>query len=212
MPYELSDITLDQEQTEKINLFLSICNVASPSCREYALLYLNYNHWNMEEAIKLFLHIQENGVGNRKNFLFNNVDGYYYPALPEMTVLQETTIGLGEGVSPGAKVSKTFEIGNTGIIPWPLNCTLRYVEGDNYAENAIISIKPLRPAEKESVSIAFVVPNAPGTVIISRWRLFDSNTGMPFGDSIWCIIGIETNGIMDLTQMIADLELKRKGQ
>ncbi|CEF70965.1 Hypothetical protein SRAE_X000029300 [Strongyloides ratti] len=211
MRYELSDITLDQDQCNKIETFIGICNVVARQPREYALLYLNYNHWDLDEAIKLFFHIQDVGIGTRKNFLYNIEDGYYYPALPEMTVLKETTIGLGEGVSPGTRVTKTFEVGNTGIIPWPLNCTLRYVEGDNYSENAIIEIKSLKPGETDIINITIVAPNFPGTVLISRWRMFDSSTGMPFGDSIWCILGIETGGIMDLTQMIADLELKRKG-
>jgi hypothetical protein len=117
---------------------------------------------------------------------------------------------------------KTWAIGNSGIEPWPANCSLSRLDGtintDTSSHRSMQPphIPPLMPGEQCDITVHLRSPEVQG-IHQSRWRLqtangigvwfarfgYTSSTGVPFGDIIWCIVTVENSGLLGITQQMA---------
>jgi len=129
--------------------------------------------------------------------------------VPEMTIVDDVTIGDGESVTPGAHFTKTWRLVNPGKHPWPLGmlsfflrafkhmferntyinlgCSLQRVGGSEELEIGCgghtmsnqVPIPTAMPGQTVQVSSELVGPTKPG-IYQSVWRLVTPNQ-VPFG-------------------------------
>ncbi|KRY73603.1 Uncharacterized protein T4B_9498 [Trichinella pseudospiralis] len=122
-------------------------------------------------------------------------------SIPSMTFIRDETVGEGESIPPNTSFVKVWRVANSGSKPWPPGCMLRLVHSEFYIENRIMEVKALQPGEEADISVTMVSPAAAG-VYQSRWKMA-TNSGYPFGETIWCIILVEESGLLGVTQMMA---------
>jgi len=66
-----------------------------------------------------------------------------------------------------------------GDEPWPADCTLRFVAGEQFGPHCSVSVKALRPGEMSDVSVEMVSPAEPG-IHQGQWKMCTVN-GLYFG-------------------------------
>ena len=122
-----------------------------------------------------------------------------------MRLLDDVTVGEGESIPPSTSFTKTWTVVNSGADAWPDHCVLLHVDGAVRptfgGTNALAVVPALLPGEVCTLSAQLTSPTAEG-VHQSRWRLHTAN-GVPFGDIIWCIVTVDSAGLLGITQQMA---------
>ena len=67
----------------------------------------------------------------------------------------------------------------SGDEPWPAECALRFVAGEQFGPYSSISVKALRPGEMLDVSVEMISPAEPG-IHQGQWKMC-TNNGLYFG-------------------------------
>ncbi|KRZ49090.1 Uncharacterized protein T02_6788, partial [Trichinella nativa] len=164
-----------------IEIVGSDCNLEPETYRNL----LDMNNWNLQAALGSF-------------YDYRMRDQI---SIPSMTFIRDETVGEGESIPPNTSFVKVWRVANSGSKPWPPGCMLRLVHSEFYIENRIMEVKALQPGEEADISVTMVSPSAAG-VYQSRWKMA-TNSGYPFGETIWCIILVEESGLLGVTQMMA---------
>ncbi|CAM6062657.1 unnamed protein product, partial [Sphagnum tenellum] len=116
--------------------------------------------------------------------------------------VQDVTIFDGTELAPGASFTKIWRLRNSGSLPWPKECRLVYVGGDEELggsvddETSLLLELPeqgLAPPEEVNVSVDLVAPMQPGRYV-SYWRLVapspPPSEGQRFGHRLWVLIHV----------------------
>ncbi|CAK9210331.1 unnamed protein product, partial [Sphagnum troendelagicum] len=116
--------------------------------------------------------------------------------------VQDVTIFDGTELSPGASFTKIWRLRNSGSLPWPKECRLVYVGGDEELggsvddETSLLLELPeqgLAPQEEVNVSVDLVAPMQPGRYV-SYLRLVapspPPSEGQRFGHRLWVLIHV----------------------
>ncbi len=116
--------------------------------------------------------------------------------------VQDVTIFDGTELAPGASFTKIWRLRNSGSLPWPKECRLVYVGGDEELggsvddETSLLLELPeqgLAPQEEVNVSVDLVAPMQPGRYV-SYWRLVapspPPSEGQRFGHRLWVLIHV----------------------
>ncbi|VDO34382.1 unnamed protein product [Onchocerca flexuosa] len=165
---------------------------------EACAFFLDMNSWNLQAALGAYYDYgSANGTGSPPP--------EYVTQLPSMQFVQDVTIGEGESVPPSTRFTKTWRVRNSGNEWWPNGCFLCYMEGDKLSDTTRSWIQPLAPGKEINVSIEMVSPAERG-IYQSRWQL-NTSSGIPFGESIWCIIAVDDMGVLGITQQLASAPL-----
>ncbi|KAL1241116.1 Protein ILRUN [Trichinella spiralis] len=161
-----------------IEIVGSDCNLEPETYRNL----LDMNNWNLQAALGSF-------------YDYRMRDQI---SIPSMTFIRDETVGEGESIPPNTSFVKVWRVANSGSKPWPPGCMLRLVHSEFYIENRIMEVKALQPGEEADISVTMVSPSAAG-VYQSRWKMA-TNSGYPFGETIWCIILVEESGLLALSR------------
>ncbi|KAK0397068.1 hypothetical protein QR680_001965 [Steinernema hermaphroditum] len=165
---------------------------------EACAFFLDMNNWNLQAAL-----------GAYYDYGSTNWQGLpppeYTAQLPSMQFVKDITIGEGESVPPNTRFIKTWRFLNSGSEAWPQDCFINFMEGSQLSERSRYSVPSLQAYQMGDVSVEMLSPPAKG-IYQSRWQLNTSN-GIPFGESIWCIIVVDDMGILDITQQMASAPL-----
>ena len=116
-----------------------------------------------------------------------------------MSVIEDTTVGNGEAVTPDTPFVKTWRLRNTGSQEWPEGCVIKYSEGFRIQGDQVQINRTVPPNEEIDVSVQLRSPVAPGSYF-SFWRLHDSQG--PFGDSLSIAVQVQEGGVMAVTQQM----------
>uniref|UniRef100_A0A0N5AEY4 N_BRCA1_IG domain-containing protein n=1 Tax=Syphacia muris TaxID=451379 RepID=A0A0N5AEY4_9BILA len=156
--------------------------------------FLDMNNWNVQAALGAYYDYGTvNSVGS--------LPPEYATVLPSMQFVQDITIGEGESVPPLTSFVKTWRVRNNGHESWPVGTYIGFMEGDKLTSVLKSSVQPLGPGEEGNISVEMMSPAKKG-IYQSRWQL-NTSLGIPFGESIWCIITVDDWGILDITQHLA---------
>uniref|UniRef100_A0A0M3HRS2 N_BRCA1_IG domain-containing protein n=2 Tax=Ascaris TaxID=6251 RepID=A0A0M3HRS2_ASCLU len=165
---------------------------------EACAFFLDMNNWNLNAALGAYYDYgSPNTIGMPPP--------EYTTRLPSMQFVQDITIGEGESVPPSTRFVKTWRVRNNGTEAWPAGCYIAYMEGDKLSDVTRSWVQPLRAGEEGNVSVEMMSPAMRG-IYQSRWQL-NTSSGIPFGESIWCIITVDDMGILDITQQLASAPL-----
>jgi next-to-BRCA1 protein 1 len=117
-------------------------------------------------------------------------------------LVQDVTIFDGTELAPGASFTKIWRLRNSGSLPWPKECRLVYVGGDEELggsvddETSLLLELPeqgLAPQEEVNVSVDLIAPMQPGRYV-SYWRLVAPSAppseGQRFGHRLWVLIHV----------------------
>lgn len=152
-----------------------------------ARFYLDMADWNLQAAICAYFDLQSS------------------TRLPQMTFLQDVTIGEGESVPPNTSFVKTWRVENTGNDAWPEGCRLLHTGGDRLgAEATSAPLLCLAPRTRLDVSVQMVAPGQQG-LYSSKWRM-TTPQGHFFGDTIWVIIQVDDGGTLALMQQMMNFK------
>uniref|UniRef100_A0AC35U620 BTB domain-containing protein n=1 Tax=Rhabditophanes sp. KR3021 TaxID=114890 RepID=A0AC35U620_9BILA len=166
-----------------------------------AAFFLHCREWNVDEAVQFYLNAQE------------PTQSYSFPAENamnlgqqifhqyEMTFVKDITIGEGESVQPNSTIVKTWQVLNSGTHDWPENFKLKFLDGDDMGFQKTINLPAVEIGKYLNINLD-IHTGPEQKIYCSRWRIHD-NMELPFGDMIWCVIPVETGGIMNITQMLA---------
>jgi len=147
--------------------------------------FLDMNNWNLQAAIGSYYDFEQPSSG---------------PVAPilSMTLVKDITIGDGESVRPGVNFTKTWRIKNTGDSHWPPGCSLKFILGHQLGCTERVMVDALLPGSEYDVSVPMNSPRTPG-MYQGQWRM-SSPTGPLFGDTIWVILQVSEDGLLDITQ------------
>ncbi|MFH4979385.1 hypothetical protein AB6A40_006094 [Gnathostoma spinigerum] len=165
---------------------------------EACAFFLDMNNWNLHAALGAYY-----DYGSSNNLGVHPPE--YATHLPSMQFIQDITIGEGESVPPSTRFLKTWRVRNNGTEWWPTGCYIGFMEGAKLSEVTRSCVQPLAPGEEVNVSVEMISPAEKG-IYQSRWQL-NTSSGIPFGESIWCIITVDEMGILDITQQLASAPL-----
>ncbi|XP_038051913.1 protein ILRUN-like [Patiria miniata] len=150
--------------------------------------FLDMNNWNLQAAIGSYYDI-ENSAPQTK--------------LPRMTLIKDVTIGEGESITPNTEFTKTWRVKNNGDEPWPPGICLRFTSGHQLGPYDHIFLEHLEPQQTLDISIRMCSPSACG-LYQGQWRMC-TTTGFFFGETIWVILDVRTDGMLGLTQQMSSL-------
>uniref|UniRef100_A0A1I8A3I7 N_BRCA1_IG domain-containing protein n=1 Tax=Steinernema glaseri TaxID=37863 RepID=A0A1I8A3I7_9BILA len=167
---------------------------------EACAFFLDMNNWNLQEALGAYY---DYGSANWQGMGLPPPE--YTARLPSMQFVKDITIGEGESVPPNTRFIKTWRFLNNGAEPWPEDCFISFMEGSQLAERSRHPVPSLQARQMGDVSVEMVSPPEKG-IYQSRWQL-NTAAGIPFGESIWCIIMVDDMGILDITQQMASAPL-----
>lgn len=148
------------------------------------IFFLDMNNWNLEAAICSYFEYDQ---PNTK--------------IPQMSFVQDITIGEGESIPPNTKFMKTWRVQNSGDELWPHGCHLRFIGGNKFGENDSVMVERLEPGACSNISIDMISPIEVG-LHQSQWRMCTSN-GLFFGDCIWVILQVDEGGLLGVTQLLS---------
>ncbi|CAJ0564977.1 unnamed protein product, partial [Mesorhabditis spiculigera] len=164
---------------------------------ETCAFFLDMSNWNLQSALGAYYDI---GISNNAHLLAEvNVSQL------GLRLVKDVTIGEGESVPPNTRFVKTWRVRNTGNMHWPEGSSISFMEGHRMCLLDCVEVPPLAPNGELDVSVDMLSPNEPG-IYQSRWQL-NSPQKIPIGESIWCIIAVDTGGILDITQQLASAPL-----
>ncbi|VDD95086.1 unnamed protein product [Enterobius vermicularis] len=156
--------------------------------------FLDMTNWNVQAALGAYY---DYGTVNSVGL----PPPEYATVLPSMQFVQDITIGEGESVPPSTHFVKTWRVRNNGPESWPPGTYIGFMEGDKLTNVLKSWVQPLGPEEEGNISVEMVSPATKG-IYQSRWQL-NTSLGIPFGESIWCIVTVDDWGILDITQQLA---------
>lgn len=84
--------------------------------------------------------------------------------------VRDVSIPDGTVLAPGQAFTKTWEIENTGEVPWPDGTELRLVDGAEMGPIESVSLNGRAAGERAEISVELAAPAAPGTHR-SYWQL-----------------------------------------
>ncbi|KAF2367035.1 Next to BRCA1 central domain [Trinorchestia longiramus] len=152
-----------------------------------ARFYLDMADWNLQAAICAYFDLQSS------------------TKLPQMTFLQDVTIGEGESIPPNTSFVKTWRVENSGGDAWPAGCRLLHTGGERLgAPEASEPLLCLPPRSSLEVSMKMVAPPHKG-LYSSKWRM-TTHQGHFFGDTIWVILQVDDGGTLALMQQMVNLK------
>ncbi len=148
---------------------------------------------------------------------------HFQPAAPPMTIdaiqtaakqlsdnqlvatFMRDTVTDGTTFGPDHVFEQTWFLRNTGTIPWPAGCSVKFVGGDymghldsehpaatrdvEYSYESTISYVPIMPGEEFPFTVLLRTPRRSGRVV-SNWRL-TTKDGHKFGHRLWCDVVVE---------------------
>ncbi|KAI9841035.1 MAG: hypothetical protein M1838_003797, partial [Thelocarpon superellum] len=114
--------------------------------------------------------------------------------------------------------TQTWTLANTGMVPWPRGCLIKFVGGDNMrnvdpahpssvadlersTESNIVEVEELKVGEHYDFSVTLRAPSRPGKAI-SYWRM-TSPDGEKFGDRLWCDVDVTDGTVVEAPKMEA---------
>jgi hypothetical protein len=97
-------------------------------------------------------------------------------------------------ISPGARLTKTWRVRNTGSLTWGPDYSLRYVQGTHMAALDRYPLPLCTPGSETNVSVEIVAPEQAGKHSMD-WALYDP-AGQRFGVLLW--MRIEIPGSVDV--------------
>ena len=108
-----------------------------------------------------------------------------------LALIRDVTIPAGTEVQAGEKVTKTWQVVNTGTCDWLFGYRVAPVSGDNLAEDPVkvSGNSPVPKGEWRQVSVTFNAPQAAGTYV-QYWQMNDG-AGHSFGASLGISIVVE---------------------
>lgn len=165
---------------------------------ELCAFFLDMTNWNLQDAVGAYY---DHGHSNNVNEI-----GFDLPLL-NMQLVKDVTIGEGESVPPRTRFVKSWRVKNTGGVHWPHGTALCFVEGTHLASERRVPVVSLGPGGEAELNVEMMSPSMPG-IYQSRWQL-NTPQSVPFGEPIWCIIAVDNNGILDITQQLASAPLGR---
>ncbi|KAK3901265.1 next to BRCA1 gene 1 protein [Staphylotrichum tortipilum] len=131
------------------------------------------------------------------------VDPFTYNQLVATFVRDTVTDGTTFG--PDHVFEQTWFLRNTGTVPWPAGCSVKFVGGDymghldsehpaatrdvEYSYESTISYVPILPGEEFPFTVLLRTPRRSGRVV-SNWRL-TTKDGHKFGHRLWCDVVVE---------------------
>ncbi len=77
--------------------------------------------------------------------------------------VRDVSIPDGTVMAPGESFTKTWEIENTGEIPWPAGTELRRVEGAAMGPLESVSLNAREAGERAEIAVELEAPQEPGT-------------------------------------------------
>ncbi|GAU87290.1 hypothetical protein RvY_00169 [Ramazzottius varieornatus] len=159
--------------------------ISRPTCE----FFLDMSNWNLQQAVCSYYDLEANSEN-----------------LPQMSFVQDVTIGEGESVPPKTKFVKTWKIQNPGWETWPPGCVLKFTgNGAQMTHVDRISLPSLKSSETFDASIEMESPEMPG-IYQGQWRMC-TPTGVYCGETIWVILQVDSNGLLSLTQQMSSLPL-----
>ncbi|KAK5976859.1 Inflammation and lipid regulator with UBA and NBR1 domain [Trichostrongylus colubriformis] len=165
---------------------------------ELCAFFLDMTNWNLQDAVGAYYdHGHTNNVGEI---------GFNLPLL-NMQLVRDVTIGEGESVPPKTRFVKSWRVKNNGGVHWPQGTALCFVEGTPLSSEMRVPVASLGPGGEAELTVEMISPSVPG-IYQSRWQL-NTPQSIPFGEAIWCIIAVDDNGILDITQQLASAPLGR---
>ncbi|PIK54215.1 hypothetical protein BSL78_08895 [Apostichopus japonicus] len=123
--------------------------------------------------------------------------------LPNMTFIQDVTIGEGESVPPDTVFTKTWRVQNSGTDAWPQGSYLRFLQGHVLGSRERQDVRSLEPQEVANISVQMHSPKECG-LYQGQWRMCAQN-GMFFGETIWVILEVKEGGLLGLTQQMSSM-------
>lgn len=126
------------------------------------------------------------------------------PPLPNMALIKDITLGEGEAITPATSFVKTWHISNNGNEKWPIGCYFAHSQGEKFSCETVVRLQPLEPNESVRVSLNLLSPPETG-MYEGKFRTFSPN-GLAFGEIIWVILSVESNGILGVTQGIDNID------
>ena len=148
--------------------------------------FLEMNSWNLQEAVGAYFEFQAKSE-----------------ALPSMSLVSDLTVGDGESVGPEQLFTKLWRIANNGSCSWPVGCYLTYVRGDSIGPCLRVNMPALAAGRMVDVQLSMLAPENTGHYC-SEWRMCAAD-GSYFGDTVWVIIQVADDGLLDLTQQMNSL-------
>ena len=104
----------------------------------------------------------------------------------DSTFQQDVSIPDGAVLAPGASITKTWRVRNTGCTTWTQRYHLAFRGGEQMGGPASAPIKDVDPGGSLNLSVGLVVPaSADG---MGYWQMVDAS-GAPFGDKLWVRLG-----------------------
>ncbi|RCN51015.1 hypothetical protein ANCCAN_02802 [Ancylostoma caninum] len=165
---------------------------------ELCAFFLDMSNWNLQDAVGAYYdHGHTNNVGEI---------GLDLPLL-NMQLVRDVTIGEGESVPPKTRFVKSWRVKNTGGVHWPQGTALCFVDGTPLSCDRRVPVACLGPGGEAELTVEMISPSTPG-IYQSRWQL-NTPQSVPFGEAIWCIIAVDSDGILDITQQLASAPLGR---
>jgi len=117
----------------------------------------------------------------------------YVPNLtprPQAKFVADVSLPDGSVVSPGASISKTWRLRNTGNIPWPAGSRIVHVGGDSLGLPAAgIAVDPVEPGHIVDVTVPLIAPSRPGRVV-GYFRIMTADN-QRFGHRIWIDLNVD---------------------
>lgn len=150
--------------------------------------FLDMNNWNLQAAICSYYDFDNPSVEM---------------PLPNMTFIQDVTIGEGESVPPDTDFTKTWRVQNSGTDAWPQGSYLRFLQGHLLGSKERQDVRSLGPQEIANISIQMHSPKECG-LYQGQWRMCAQN-GMFFGETIWVILEVKEGGLLGLTQQMSSM-------
>lgn len=177
-----------------IRQFQQVCGDVTIS-PETCHFFLDMSNWNIQTAL-----------GNYYDYGgSNNASNLYEAAALNMQLVNDVTIGEGEAIPPNTRFTKTWRVRNNGLIAWPPGSCIAFMEGAPLSFETAVLVPSIEPGDEIEISVDMQSPGTAG-IYQSRWHL-NTFQRVPFGESIWCIITVDQNGIMDITQQLASAPL-----
>ncbi|VDM74516.1 unnamed protein product [Strongylus vulgaris] len=165
---------------------------------ELCAFFLDMSNWNLQDAVGAYY---DHGHSNNVNEI-----GVDLPLL-NMQLVRDVTIGEGESVPPKTRFVKSWRVRNTGGVHWPQGTALCFVDGTPLSCERRVPVACLGPGGEAELNVEMISPSTPG-IYQSRWQL-NTPQSVPFGEPIWCIIAVDSDGILDITQQLASAPLGR---
>ncbi|KAI6654602.1 hypothetical protein LOD99_998 [Oopsacas minuta] len=115
--------------------------------------FLDMTNWNLQAAACAYYDYQ----GHNQS-------------LPEMSLVEDVTIGEGESITPSTPFSKVWRLQNRGCEAWPPGCSINFCLGHKFGGIDYLPLPTLEPLEVTEVRVCMVSPPESG-IFSGQWRM-----------------------------------------